>query len=533
MTVMIYRLLVTVFLIGFSSLLSAQEHAKIVIKGTARGNLVKAVKLVIFNAQKETIPVRIASDGSFGVTTKQAGVYPAEFQSADGSFYIPFFIESGCDYQVELDLDNLGQSVIKGGEAQALFLAIENLRAEKRKAVKELEDRLMPRFMEAYNKGDKATAADSACMKSVMEQFEEQEKTYKSKERQLFGENSDNLVVAFRLYGDMPELEMEEIRERFDMLSQRSRDSFIGRKISEAMEKMQVLEVGKIAPDFTMKNPEGKEYSLHSIRGKVKIVDFWASWCAPCRAENPRMKKLYADFKEKGLEIIGVSLDKTRMSWIKAVNDDGLTWVQLSDLMGNASPVMKRYNVEHIPFTIVLDEENRIIARNLRGEELYQKIAELLTAPSGETNGEKELFARRSFLNKPMPALHIDKWISEPPRTEGKFVLYEFWATYCGPCLKAFPHLNSMAKEFKDDLVIIGIAPQSEKTVRAMKKPVMEFYSAIDENNKNQATFELEGIPHSKLVSPEGIVIWEGCPVLEGFELTTEKVRALIQKYKK
>lgn len=530
---MIYRVLFTVLLIGFSSLLPAQDRVEIAIKGTSRGSMVKNVKLVIFNAQKETVPIQFAPDGSFGITTRQTGVYPAEFQSGDGHFYIPFFIEPGCDYHVELDLDNLGRSVVKGGAAQALYLTIEALRAEKRKAVKELEDRLMPSFMEAYNKGDKATASDLVYMKSVMEQFEALEKTYRAREYQLFRENNDNQVVAFRLYGDMSELEMEEIKERFEMLSQRNRDSFIGKTIAEVMEKMLVLEVGKVAPDFTMKNPEGQELSLHSIRGKVKIVDFWASWCAPCRAENPRMKKLYADFKEKGLEIIGVSLDKTKMAWTKAIHDDGLPWIQLSDLLGNASPVMKRYNVEQIPFMIVLDEENRIVARNLRGEELYRKIAELLTVFSGETNGEKELFARRSFLNKPMPALHIDKWISEQPRTEGKFVLYEFWATYCGPCLKAFPHLNSMAKEFKDDLVIIGIAPQPEKTVRAMKKPVMEFYSAIDENNKNQETFELEGIPHSKLVSPDGIVIWEGCPVLEGFELTTEKVGALIQKYKK
>lgn len=530
---MIYKILFTVLLIGFSSLLPAHDHTAIAIKGTSHGNMVKNVKLVIFNTQKETIPVQFSPDGSFEITTRQTGVYPAEFQSGDGGFYVPFFIESGCDYHVELNLDNLGQSIIEGGEAQSLYLGIEALRTEKRKAVKELEERLMPSFMEAYNKGDKATAADSTYMKGVMKQFDDQEKMFRTKETQLFRENNDNQVVAFRLYGDMPELEIEEIKVRFEMLSQRNRDSFIGRKISEAMEKMQLLEVGKVAPDFTMKNQEEQEFSLHSIRGKVKIIDFWASWCAPCRAENPRMKKLYADFKEKGLEIIGVSLDKTKMAWTKAVNDDGLPWIQLSDLQGNASPVMKRYNVEHIPFTIVLDEENRIIAWNLRGKDLYQKVAELLAVSSGETNGEKELFARRSFLNKPMPVVHIDKWISEQPRTEGKFILYEFWATYCGPCLKAFPHLNSMAKEFKDNLVIIGIAPQSEKTVRAMKKPVMDFYSAIDENNKNQETFELEGIPHSKLVSPDGIVIWEGCPVAEGFELTTERVKALIQKYKK
>lgn len=149
-----------------------------------------------------------------------------------------------------------------------------------------------------------------------------------------------------------------------------------------------------------------------------------------------------------------------------------------------------------------------------------------------ESNGDKDIFARNSFLNKPMPKLHIDKWLSEKPDTQGKFVLYEFWATYCGPCVKLFPHLNKMAKDLKDDLLIVGIAPQKEETVRAMKGNKIEFYSAIDVENKNQETFELEGIPHSKLVSPQGIVIWEGCPTLEGYELSEDVVKALIKKYK-
>lgn len=152
---------------------------------------------------------------------------------------------------------------------------------------------------------------------------------------------------------------------------------------------------------------------------------------------------------------------------------------------------------------------------------------------ANETNGGKEIFAGLSVLNQPMPEMHIDMWLGDKPDTKGKFVLYEFWATYCAPCLQAVPHLNEMADKFADKLVVIGIAPQSAETVRNMKEPVMNYFVAVDEQGTNIESLRLEGIPHSKLVTPKGIVVWEGCPVLEGYELTDEVVEALITKYGK
>jgi thiol-disulfide isomerase/thioredoxin len=135
--------------------------------------------------------------------------------------------------------------------------------------------------------------------------------------------------------------------------------------------------IGGEAPDFAQNSPDGKKVSLSSLRGKVVLVDFWASWCGPCRKENPHVKKLYNQYKDKGFDILGVSLDRTKGAWLAAIEKDDLPWHQISDLKGwkNAAAVM--YGVTSIPQTVLVDKDGNIIARNLRGPALDQKLAEI------------------------------------------------------------------------------------------------------------------------------------------------------------
>ena len=107
-------------------------------------------------------------------------------------------------------------------------------------------------------------------------------------------------------------------------------------------------------------------------------MDFWASWCGPCRAENPNVIRLYKKYHDKGLEVLGVSLDDNKSKWVQAIMEDGLPWLNGSDLKGQASEIARVYGVRSIPFTLLLDENNRIVAKNLRGKELAKKIEELL-----------------------------------------------------------------------------------------------------------------------------------------------------------
>ena len=138
------------------------------------------------------------------------------------------------------------------------------------------------------------------------------------------------------------------------------------------------LAIGTEAPEIILNTPEGKSVSLSSFRGKVVLVDFWASWCRPCRGENPNVVKAYNKFHPKGFEVLGVSLDNNKANWQKAINDDHLTWTHISDLGQWNSSVVKLYNITGIPFSVLVDKDGKIVAKGLRGEELENKLHELL-----------------------------------------------------------------------------------------------------------------------------------------------------------
>jgi len=132
------------------------------------------------------------------------------------------------------------------------------------------------------------------------------------------------------------------------------------------------------APDFTLPDRSGKPVALSSFKGKYVLVDFWASWCGPCRKENPNVVQAYNQFKDKNFTILGVSLDKEKAPWEKAIADDGLSWTHVSDLKFWDSQVVPLYNIQGIPYNVLLDPNGVVIAENLRGEELSQKLAEIL-----------------------------------------------------------------------------------------------------------------------------------------------------------
>ena len=155
-------------------------------------------------------------------------------------------------------------------------------------------------------------------------------------------------------------------------------------------------------------------------------------------------------------------------------------------------------------------------------------LVSLLTA-SVSFGAEKRLWAK-SYLNQKAPDLVVEKWLTKEPDRKGKFVLIDFWATWCGPCRKAIPELNALHKKFGDRLVVIGLSDEPESKVKSMSEPVIEYFSAIDTQARTKKAVEVKGIPHVILIDPEGIVRWEGFPLLDGYELTEKIVEDILAK---
>lgn len=191
---------------------------------------------------------------------------------------------------------------------------------------------------------------------------------------------NDNLIKAYTFYSniEMRDANLRETRSLYGALSETAKASQYGRIIKERIARLAKTEGGAKAPDFTLPDTQGSMVTMSEVKAKIKIVDFWASWCGPCRLNNPALRKLYDEFHDKGLEIIGVSLDTNKAAWEKAIEKDGLCWVNVSSLKGWKCDLVRLYNVTGVPSIFILDENNHIIATGLKGDALRQFLLENL-----------------------------------------------------------------------------------------------------------------------------------------------------------
>jgi peroxiredoxin len=181
-----------------------------------------------------------------------------------------------------------------------------------------------------------------------------------------------------------PDADVNKIESFFNGLDQEIKATKTGKLVADKIKERKSVGIGRMAPDFTAPDVNGNPVSLKQSMGKITIVDFWASWCGPCRRENPGMVALYKDYHDLGLNIIGVSLDKTADAWKKAIGSDGLAWTQVSNLKHWEDPIAKVYGVESIPATFVLNQRGVVIAKDLHGAALRAKI-DLFLKPKQQT----------------------------------------------------------------------------------------------------------------------------------------------------
>ncbi|MCO5235786.1 MAG: TlpA family protein disulfide reductase [Chitinophagaceae bacterium] len=179
------------------------------------------------------------------------------------------------------------------------------------------------------------------------------------------------------------DIDPQQMKSLLSRLMDRFKDNYevknVAASVTNLLDKQMLLpSVGKAAPLFSLPDTSGQTIDLGSFRGRYVLVDFWASWCAPCRQENPAVVAAYNTYKDKNFTILGVSLDKNKTAWLNAIQKDGLAWTQVSDLKEWESKVVSLYNIEGIPFNVLLDPDGIIIAMNLRGQMLHKKLAEVL-----------------------------------------------------------------------------------------------------------------------------------------------------------
>lgn len=357
-------------LLGIALALASPQVAAFTLKG----NLLSAAANAKVEVLRESLEERslnpiastqLASSALALNVDAEAGLFTVTIGDAKGTF-----VAAG-NQVLTVAAGNDGQTLtISGAPDQEAYLAYEKFRAASLA-------RLVLSVREAIR------AARAAGDQLLVEKLTEDEITgYNTHRCELNDFTLDHLKGSAALYAASLRWDgdhrLPELAVLIDDYASRHANSEIARLLKERIRRFQLVSKDSVAPELTATTPSGKPLALSSLRGKVVLVDFWASWCAPCRMENRHYVEVYRAYRDRGFEILAVSVDTRASDWKTAIAKDQATWLHISDLTGWKTPLAGAYNVSALPASFLLDREGKIVAKDLRGEQLQQAIENAL-----------------------------------------------------------------------------------------------------------------------------------------------------------
>lgn len=359
----------------FSGLQSFAQNGKYLLKG----NLAHLTGKVYLGHEVNGNPVKVDSatlvNGEF---VFKGAVKSPEFYSLTHKnlkYPIQFILENSA-ITVTKTADSLAMAEVKGSAAQEVYMGFYKVPWKE----------ITAKAGQIYGKIDKAEAAakaagvkvDSLTRAGFDQEFAALDVQNKNAVKEYIGKHPSSAGAAaiiydrFIAYPNFP-----VATELFASLTKDAQQSVIGSSITKAIAIDAKTAKGKLAPAFSMADKDGKIVHLSDFKGKYVLIDFWASWCGPCRKENPNVVAAYKKYHDKGFEIIGISLDSNKEAWLKAVDKDGLTWTHLSDLKGWQCATATTYGVKAVPASFLIDPNGKVVGKDLRGEELNKTLADL------------------------------------------------------------------------------------------------------------------------------------------------------------